>query len=311
LKQILIGKNKNLIFSLKLAFWSVTLLAASLGSSFAATGDILYQNCASEGSCTGAGSNDGWTRTVVSSGCRSGSCLKLVGTLNTNPNARGYGAGNTAFGATGVSGKKEITVSHWVKTSATSIKEANFKFTRLYVGSSSYTASEIAPSPSSDLYTGSMIGTLRPAPWFKMVTYDNNIGYPKDNGDGTYYSHNGYIAGNFQSGSPTWTGPTWVKWTKWVRLPSTLTASDGACKIWIGDQLVLDIYNFKYKDLNSGLAFTKLTWYPSSEAAVPFEHWEDEMIVYEGYVPPGGAGTPSPAPDKDIPPSTPVDFKKE
>jgi len=32
--------------------------------------------------------------------------------------------------------------------------------------------------------------------------------------------------------------------------------------------------------------FTKVLFYPSSEAAEPFAHWMDEMVIYEGLVPP-------------------------
>ena len=38
----------------------------------------------------------------------------------------------------------------------------------------------------------------------------------------------------------------------------------------------------------SQTAFSGFTFYPSSEAGEAFEHWMDEMIIYEGYVPPNG-----------------------
>jgi hypothetical protein len=60
-----------------------------------------------------------------------------------------------------------------------------------------------------------------------------------------------------------------------------------------------------------GTTFTKVSFYPSSEATESFEHWEDEMIIYEGYVPPGASGDngPSIPPVTNTSPLTVEDFK--
>ena len=300
------GKKKNLTFSLKLAFGSAILLASSLGISFAGTGDILYQNCAPGGSCTGAGSSNGWTRTVVSSGCHSGECLKLVGTVNTNPSAVGYGAGNTSIASSSIAKKSEITVSYWIKLNkdSNSIKGGNFKDLRFYVGSTQYTASSLIPHFGRDFYMDRTIGTIRPASWFTMITNTTNRDYPIDNGDGTYYSWNGYIMGDIETGGPGGLGTTWQHVTKWIKLPTTSTAQNGACKVWIGNQLALDITNIKMKDSGSLPYFTKFTLYPSSEATEPFEHWMDDVVISEGYVPPSGATTTPSTTVNSTPPTT-------
>jgi hypothetical protein len=311
MKQILISKSKNSMVFLKLAFCSAMLLTSCLGTSFASNGNIIYQNCAT-GSCTGAGSSNGWARTIESSGCHSGECLKLVGKVNTNSGSPGYGAGNTAIATTSVAGYREITISYWIKLSekATSIRDGNFKGTRLYTGGETYWASDIVPHFGGDFYTSAVVGTIRPASWFKMVTYANNKGYPVNNGDGTYTSSQGWIKGTIQSGGPTPVGTSWVHITKWIRLPSTSTSTDGAIKFWVGNSLALDIYNTKFKYTANASKLSKITFYPSSEATEPFEHWMDDMVIYEGYVPPSGDVT-SPPPSNNILPSTPAGFKEE
>lgn len=255
------------------------------GSSLA--GQIIYSNCAAE-SCTGAGSNNGWTRTVETSGCYSGSCLKLVGTLNTNPNATGYGAGNTSIGTMNIFGHTEITISSWVKLSkdGNSLQDGNLMQTTISVGPTQTWASETAPNFGADYHMTRVIGTVRPASWFKMVTATGNPAYPQDNGDGTYYSWKGYIKGTIQPEGPPGVGTSWVNFTKWIKLPSTATATDGAVKVWLGNELLLDIWDAKMKDDDAGTSFTRMAWYPNSAAGEPFEHWMDEMVVYQGYVPP-------------------------
>lgn len=290
-------------------FSTVFALGIPLQSS-AANGDIIYQNCASGGSCMGAGSGNGWTRTVVSSGCYSGQCLKLVGTRNTNSGAAGYGAGNTSLNSSSIAGYREVTVSYWIKLSkkGTSISGGNFKGTRLYTGGETYWISDIVPHFGGDFYTSAILGTIRPASWFKMVTDTHNKDYPTDNGNGTYTSSKGWIKGTIQSGGPTPPGTSWVRVTKWARLPSTNTSSDGAIKIWFGDKLALDIYNAKFKYTTNASKFSAISFYPSSEASEPFEHWMDEMIIYEGYVPPSGDSTPPPTPPAPpVPDPTPTE----
>jgi len=311
MKQILIGKKKNLIFSLKLAFMSATLLASSFVSSFAATGDILYQNCTTSGSCKGAASNNGWSRTVVSSGCHSGECLKLVGTVNTNPKAPGYGAGNTSISVP-LSGHNEITVQYWVKydENARSISGGNIKNFIPYISSTTRWGTVIASHFGRDFRISHIKGTARPAPWFPLVATAN---YSPSNGDGSYDSWNGYTMGDITL--PQKPGTTWVKYTVYLKLPTTLTGTNGIAKVWYNGQLMLDMKNCSIKESGGTTKFTKLTFYSSSEATEPFEHWMDDMIVYAGYVPPSGAGyvPPSdavdPAPIENILPSAPMGFK--
>jgi hypothetical protein len=173
--------------------------------------------------------------------------------------------------------------------SGNTLSGGNLKDIRFYVGSTQFTASAIVPHFGADFYIDRVIGTVRPATWFNMVVQQYGNGYPIPNGDGTYYSHEGYIKGSILPGGPIRPGTTWLDMTRWIRLPSTSTAQDGALKVWIGGQLALDITNFKMKDTGSLPYFTSFKFYPSSEATEPFEHWMDEMVIYEGYVSPDGS----------------------
>lgn len=263
-----------------------------------ATGDLLYSNCAGGNCCASpidcgqTGSNTGWIRTVETNGCRSGNCLKLVGLYKTGDGSA-YGNGNTAMFTSAVAGKREITVSTWVKYNklASSIAGGNIKLSRPYTGGETFWGSDIIPNVLSGggnyggYYISTMLGTFTKAPWFNL-RLDTSTS-PNDNGDGTYTSTDGWIMGNIVSGGPTPPGATWQKVTKYLKLPSTSTAADGVMKLWIGDELMLHVYNSKFKYAGNASTFSEISFYPSSEAEEPFEHWMDEMVIYEGYVPPG------------------------
>jgi hypothetical protein len=301
---MLICKKGNLKFPLKLVFMSAMLVASSFDSSFAATGDILYQNCTTAGGCTGAGSAGGWTRTVETSGCYTGSCLKLVGTVNPY-NTSIYGAGSTSLPASGVAGKTEITISQWVKydEDVNSISSGNMKLDRAYTGGNlDFYATSITPSFGKDFYMGAMKGTMiNKASWFDMVESSDNRDYPANNGDGTY-DVNGYIKGSITSGGPQAPGTKWVRVTKYLRLPTTSGGNNGAVKVWIGDDLLFELTDAGYStQYAGGTTFTSLNFFPSSEAGEPFEHWGDEMIVYEGYVPPSDNGASVPPVTNTLP----------
>jgi len=70
-------------------------------------------------------------------------------------------------------------------------------------------------------------------------------------------------------------------------MPSSDISNDGEIKMWVDEELIYHAYNC---DRHSGGTnnFTGMNFYPSSEASEDFEHWMDEMVIYEGYVPPSG-----------------------
>ena len=252
----------------------------------AATGDIIYQNCTDTGACNGAASANGWTRTVETSGCYSGSCLKLEGTWNGTR----YGSGGTSLASSGLygNGHTEITVTYRVKfdQTSTAIDDGNIKQIRPYVGSGGiYYSTHIIPHFGLDFYTSRVVGTIEKATWYDMVTGGD---YPTDNGDGTFFSEDGYIRGSITGTTPQPFGTQWSEVRHWIKLPSTPTATDSEMRIWVDGEEMLHIYNAQMKDTPTVAEFTGLTFFPSSEAGEAFEHWMDEMVVYEGYVPPSG-----------------------
>ncbi|MEF3692519.1 MAG: hypothetical protein V3574_05705 [Candidatus Moraniibacteriota bacterium] len=269
--------KKTKITSLTLIFFILLLPEAS----FALDGDILYQNCVTE-TCAGAGSSSGWLRTVESLGCVSGECLKLT----ASPNGSLYGAGNTAIGTASVIGKDEITVYYWIKfnKSARDIAGGNIKAFRPLTGSSYYFAtmnSHFGDDYYSSVNTGPMIITD------KVTSVHIGYGYSELIEGNNYYNPDGRFEFNFTAGGQSGFGAYWTNVRHWIKMPTTLGGSDGESKIWINDELVATFIN-QSADENASTTFSGFTFYPSSEATEPFEHWMDEMVIFEGYVPPDG-----------------------
>lgn len=302
----MVSMKRRLVFVMVLFFSFVYGTYGVCG----ATGDVLYQNCAT-GSCSGAGSNVGWIRTVESSGCYSGSCLKLEGLWNSGQNE--YGAGSTAR-STGeaTDGHDEITVSFYVKYSEStrSISHANFKTHR------PFTKDHIEAPPSGKYYLATLAGQnlvktndiwISPnagelviedvfSPLDETVTYIGDNRHLIYNGDGTWRTGTSKnIAGTFSVNGQNGFDNNWVHVRHWIKLPSTPTASNGESKMWINDVLLWHLYDSSMSSGNKE-TLSYFTFYPSSEASEPFEHWMDEMIIYEGYVPPSGPVQDSEAP---------------
>jgi hypothetical protein len=137
--------------------------------------------------------------------------------------------------------------------------------------------------------------------------------YAQKNSDGTYTNNDGWLKGNIELGATQRPGTTWVKFTVYYNLPSSTSAFDGKLKVWVNNQLIIDLWGAGLKDSGSLTKFTKLSFYSSSEAGEFFEHWMDEMVIFEGYVPPDGSKAPieteSDSPVSTSLPSAPEDFK--
>lgn len=268
-------------------------------TALAATGDILYQNCTPNSGCTGAASGVGYVRTVENSGCQNGSCLKLDAILNIYGDGDDYGSGDIRMetGSATV-GKTEITVQYYIRFNKSFILNNNIKEVRPYVGSNEhYYIATINPYWGG-VYMSVNYGTLDPEPPFTPAQTSE---FCVSNGDGTFYMPQGKIKGSLDSAHKY--GTTWRKITQWIKLPSTSGGTDGESKLWIDDDLMFHLYNSSMKT-GATPYFTGLTFYPSSEANEAFEHWMDEMIIYEGYVPPTSDGGPmlsNPLPSATLP----------
>ena len=74
-------------------------------------------------------------------------------------------------------------------------------------------------------------------------------------------------------------------------MPTNQNSGDGEYKLWIDETLVFSAYNIDRDNDGTADYFTSLNFYPSSEAGEAFEHWIDEMVIYEGYIPPSSQPT--------------------
>jgi hypothetical protein len=262
--------------------------------SFAATGDVIFSGCGSTCSDSYAGSANGWRRTVEKSGCVSGECLKLDASWN---GAR-YGAGSTRITVGSVNGHDEITIVYYVKLNPgnRSLKDANIKGVRLYTSSSAYIFSTNDGHFSFDQYQ-SYTSALTMESLGGLAGVKQNSSYCRNNGDSTYNCPVRYdIQFKTKDGKEGYPSGVWRKVRYWVKLPSSASSRGGESKLWIDEEPIMHTYNVRGASDARG-TFSSMTFYPSSEAGTKFEHWLDEMTIYEGYVPPSGDDSPPPTPE--------------
>lgn len=256
----------------------------------AATGDIIYQNCTS--TC-----DESWERvaeppiTIESSNCHSNECYKLVFTETP---------GSPAIGVSAISGYSEITLTYWTKfnKNSSSITSGNIKGFRPYVGGSTYAAAEMSSHFGYSHYItsswdGSSYGsslTFTPTAAVTQVHTATPPDYCEDIGGGDY-SCPRQLEINFSvNGDANYPANTWRKFRMWIKLPSTTSSADGEIKMWIDD---VQLYAITDWDLADGCqtTFSGITFYPSEDAGESYEHWMDDIIIYEGYVPPEASGS--------------------
>jgi hypothetical protein len=206
-----------------------------------------------------------------------------------------YGAGSTSIPASGISGKNEITVVYWIKfnKSTRDIFNGNIKAFRPLTGGTYYFA-VMSPHFGMDYYgsdnTGPMTVTNKVT---SVLTTAQQNGYSTNLGGGNYSNDDGRFKLNFTAEGHNGFGAYWTKVRHWIKLPTTTGGNNGESKLWINEELISTFTNQRAGS-EASTTFNGFTFYPSSEAGEAFEHWMDEMVVYDGYVPPGGV-TSSPA----------------
>jgi hypothetical protein len=275
--------------------------------SYAAAENVIFSACGSSCSDSYAGSARGWRRTVERSGCVSGECLKL----DASPNGSRYGAGSTRINVRNVSGHDEITIVYYVKLNPgnRSLKDANIKGVRLYTSDTAYIFSTNDGHFSWDQYQ-SYTSSLTMKNSGGLVGVKQHPDYCRSNGGGTYDCPVRYdIQFKTKDGKEGYPSGVWRKVRYWVKLPSSASSRDGESKLWIDEQPIFHADNVR-RDPDGRDTFTLMTFYPSSEAGAKFEHWLDEMTVYEGYVPPSGDDSPPPKPTPEDPEKTQLDAPK-
>ena len=269
-------------FFLRVIGCTLMILVLYFSTCFATTGDILYQNCVGSG-CTGAGSGTGYIRTVETSGCLTGSCLKF----DALERSGAWGTGSAAlYTGSAINGQTEITVVYSEKFSkiARSISGGNIKSIRPYINGSSYVFATVIPWFGRDFYQSYQFGTITftdaYTPYVCSQPYHTEC--VDDNGNGTYSASHGRIIGNAAHAT---FGTTWVTVRQHIKLPTTTTSEDGAATMWINGELAYSLVDGDMPD-DRFPPFTGFSFYPSSEASEDFDHWMDDMVIYEGYVSP-------------------------
>jgi hypothetical protein len=262
---------------------------------FSANGDVIWSGCGATCDASFAGSKTGWTRTIETTGCSSGECLKL----DAAPNGQGncgtgetrYGAGNTSISTSSVSGYDEITVVYKVKfdSSNRAINDGNIKGVRPLQGSSgSYTFATLDAHFGRDFYMASWENGATLSPESVVTFVNTNAPYCTQlMGD---YDCNKRMQISFTVDSMDgYPANTWREVRHWFKLPTSGTSADGEAKMWVDDTLVFHLTDVDQDD-EDNTVFSSLLFYPSSEDCDDdVEHWLDEMKIYEGYVPPGSS----------------------
>jgi hypothetical protein len=122
--------------------------------------------------------------------------------------------------------------------------------------------------------------------------------------DCTFVSTNHYTcAHKLQVGYQTQWGTNWRHIRVYVKIPTNDSSSDGATTVWINDELFYTLTNITRGDSWGSLPggwypyVSAITFHPSDDfysTGVAFYHYWDDIVVYEGYVPPTGGDTTPP-----------------
>lgn len=264
----------------------------------AATGDIIATDLLDTASTTTLRS-----RNVVSEGCYpggTGECVKMDC------------ADGNCFGTDGwvldIPDTKEITISWYERYNVWPLQWSlgGAKSIRPYHGpdSSDYMAGLMTYHSAHGYSGGLYLSTFQSA---KL-----NMNYPYAT---SYNDYNCTSVGSYSADCSTrmgveWSpdggttdgmGTAWRKMRMHILMPTSYTSGDGQVTMWVDDNLIFTLDNIDMHE-RGGLTTTRISFAPVDETATPHEHWYDEIIVYEGYVPPRIAGIPTR-------PQTPTGFR--
>lgn len=285
--------------------------------SYAATGDIIFQ-CNFSASTTpstavtscGAALDQSSTFDILSANGR-----LYISTTGGRPGGDGYYIYNQhdsaptddndhIFTVSLGSGRTEITAEYWEKFSVWPILNGNTKGCRFYDtgnGGDAYYMAPLSAHYNTYWYTSVFtIGTMTPTSYVTSV----RTGHSEDcasNGDGTYTCPNPALYGtgrvevkwSTDGGTTDGYGTVWRKVRVYAKLPSTSSSRDGIQKLWIDDHEIFTVEDIQ-ASVSGGQTFTGLNFYPSdASTSTGWYHAYDDITVYEGYVPPGDAPSPS------------------
>ena len=297
------GSNKTKQFFI---FSLFMLLAASQG--FAATGQELFNCTFKDGtsvaeSVSGCGAKDFYdsnfphARLVASGGHDGGRYLSY-----NYPNA-GYEVGD--YFNIPVN-RKEITLVYWEKYDVGDRVSNNWncKGTRAYTN-----------ADGGGAFIGAIMSRWGAASWQQGVFYSANMtttsavtsviggsSYCTATGTNTYKCGGDGVYG---AAAVNWAGfgTAWHKIRAYYKMPTTKTSNDGLTTVWIDEKPLYYLTGIGGPPPN----YTTVPWtdyithvrvHPSDDFfeqandKVAFNHGYDDIVIYEGYVPPGTTITP-------------------
>ena len=180
-----------------------------------------------------------------------------------------------------------VTIVYYEKFSVWPLASGNVKSIRQYYGGSAdYLAAIVSAHFNTRWYQSAwddatLITTDKVD--FVVVNVDRSSVYCDDLGDNIYSCPHGRLRLDWSPGF----GTEWRKIRMYVDMPTTDSSADGEMKIWIDEELLYTLTDIDKKD-GGNCYTTTLRFAPSDEAATTYNHSYDEIVVYEGYVPPSG-----------------------
>ncbi len=183
-----------------------------------------------------------------------------------------------------------VTIVYWERFDKYPIADANIKGVRPYYGPNGgdYMAATMSQHFNDKFY----ISTWREAKVFtgaNVTAIQKDENYCENIGVDTYRCDNGRVRINWEPGFKT----NWTKVRLYINLPSSPETNDGEIKAWLNEELTLTVTEILGK-ADIGQNTTSILFAPSDAASESYNHFYDEVTIYQGYVPPEPVGENEP-----------------
>jgi len=283
----------------------LVLFIFAISFTYAATGDILWSGCGAKCDFT---STKG-CREVTTEGCYNGECVRVDNTVYRSQYCTNYESQHDdyccdASYAQTVSKNlgSEITLVYWQKYTAwPPATHGGCKTVRLYSSAGDddnyWNFNNNFPGPYKE-FDGGLDGYSDPynAPGASSGTFMLGEGVHGDPNRGCQISGSSTVCSYPEDSVKLYTNSDYINWGngKWkeirlyLKLPSTDSMDgqgDGQQTLWVDGRMVFSIENVK-ESVMGGADWNRIKWFPIEEASQPFQMYWDEMVAYEGYMPP-------------------------
>ena len=199
--------------------------------------------------------------------------------------------------------RPEITLVYWEKYDVPEsvAYDWNCKGTRAYTdpnGGSSYIGAIMSRWYDSQWQQG-VFGTAKATTTSNVTSVTGGANYCTSTGTNTYNCGSGSY-GAISVKLPD-RGTTWHKIRAYYKMPTSPTAKDGLTTMWIDEKPIYYLTNISGSPQASGFIpwtnnISHIVVHPSDnymdDNGPTFNHGYDDIVVYEGYVPPGTEITP-------------------